>query len=523
MVKTPKKNFKVSFRLQKTKAKTHPIQVLLNLQTKDVEGKYIRLIQQTGITLKENEWNSTKGRPIDTNLNSTLVNLEIEILKNVETYRGYKSDIIQKFHTEGEFKQILLDAVNKKIHGKPTSWDLLAKDIGPNGFYAVKDRIEKEKYRLVDVYGNEIDIDKFFDYWYAFNGEELLKRRPVFSDTHTTEIVDPNPISFYSYILQVAEKKIKRGDLKDDDGYKSLSKKFQEFDSSITIKKYNDNYSIEFLAWLRERLNTVNNYGKYIKNLKAVIFYALDEDRYTIDCRPRSSIYAGAKEEIIHPYLNEEQLGALAKLQFKKDEKNFEYCRDLALIASFSGGVRYGNWRQMFFVQKTKVDGEVVNFIESMSTKQGERKQIPLMDNIFTLISKYEFDFKELNDDEFNTNIKIICERAGEIDSSFIDKYLYYRKNLQTGKPEPVKKFIKAENKTRIPRLCDLVSSHTMRRSFATNFYYHRKMHAEIVMQFTGHSKLEDFLLYCKATHRRKFDDFAKQVVLKDRSEKEKD
>lgn len=524
MVKTPLKNFKVSFRLQKTKAQTHPIQVLLNLQTKDVDGTYIRLVQQTGITLKEAEWNFVKGRPIDSKLNQTLVNLEVEILKEVDSIRGAKNEVIQKWFHEGEFKTILQDAVNKKILGKPTSFDILAKRLSSHpGFKNVKDRIIESQLRLVDDQGKEVDLNKFFDYWGAFNGSELIKEGVTpakivgGSETKKQEF-DPNPIPFYKYVLQVAEKKVKRGDLQETAGYETLSKQFQIFDSTITIKQFDDNYSIEFLSWLRERLNTVNNYGKYIKNLKSVINYALDEDRYKIDCRTKSTIYAGAKEEIIHPYLTEEQLSALEKLTFSKDESEFEYCRDLALIASYSGGVRYGNWKQMFFVQKTKVEGQLIHFIESMSTKQGERKQIPLMDNIYNLIAKYEFNFQEINDDDFNKYIKIICERAGKIDPSFIDEYLYYRKSLKTNKPEPVKRYFKSENKTRIPRLCDLISSHTMRRSFATNFYYHRKIHAEIVMQFTGHTKLEDFLLYCKATHRTKFDDFAKQVVLKDRN-----
>ena len=442
MVKTPLKNFKVSFRLQKTKAQTHPIQVLLNLQTKDTDGHYIRLIQQTGITLKESEWNAVKGRPIDSKLNQRLVNLEAEILSNVESARGCSDIVIRQQNKEGIFKLILQDAVNKKIHGKPTSWDVLAKTLSSDSanFYHVKNRIIQEELRLVNNYGAEIDLNKFFEYWGAFKGTELVKKGvevqiTVNGGEDKREDNDPNPIPFYQYVIQVADKKIKRGDLKEADGYKALSKQFMEFDSRITIRLFNDNYAIEFLAWLRERLNTVNNYGKYIKNLKAVVNYALDEDRYKIDCRPKSSIYAGNKEEIIHPYLNEEQLDALAKLKFDKDEKDLEYCRDLALIASYTGGVRYGNWKQMFHVQKTKVEGQTVFFIESMSSKQGERKQIPVMDNIYQLLAKYDFRFLPLQDNEFNINIKKVCERAGQYESSLTDNYLFYRKDLKTGQP----------------------------------------------------------------------------------------
>ena len=45
-----------------------------------------------------------------------------------------------------------------------------------------------------------------------------------------------------------------------------------------------------------------------------------------------------------------------------------------------------------------------------------------------------------------------------------------------------------------------------------------RKIQAEILMQMTGHVKLDDFLLYVQASNRTKFDDFVNKVVLTDRN-----
>ena len=68
-----------------------------------------------------------------------------------------------------------------------------------------------------------------------------------------------------------------------------------------------------------------------------------------------------------------------------------------------------------------------------------------------------------------------------------------------------------------MPKFHEMIASHTARRSFATHMYYHRKIQAEIVMQMTGHAKLDDFLLYVQASSRTKFDDFVNQVILSDR------
>ena len=79
-----------------------------------------------------------------------------------------------------------------------------------------------------------------------------------------------------------------------------------------------------------------------------------------------------------------------------------------------------------------------------------------------------------------NRYLKEICEIAG------LDDVVYYTRRIR-GKVEAMQ----------APQY-DLVTTHTARRSFATNAYLSGGLSREIAMAITGHSKVEDFEKYVK-------------------------
>ena len=85
----------------------------------------------------------------------------------------------------------------------------------------------------------------------------------------------------------------------------------------------------------------------------------------------------------------------------------------------------------------------------------------------------------------FNKQIKIICKIAG------IDEVVRgFKNNRNTGRKEVVT----------APKY-ELVTSHIMRRSFASNYY--GKIETPLLMNITGHSKESTFLTYI-GTHQNK-------------------
>jgi integrase len=88
-----------------------------------------------------------------------------------------------------------------------------------------------------------------------------------------------------------------------------------------------------------------------------------------------------------------------------------------------------------------------------------------------------------LSDVEFNRVIKLICKDVG------IDNLVHgNRRNPVTNRKE-----------TGLFEKWKLISSHTCRRSFATNLYK-SGLSTLVIMQITGHSTERNFLKYIKVT-----------------------
>ena len=533
------KKFAIRFRLKSTANKVHPIEVIVGLGTMDSEGRYLYVYKSIGKSISEKEWDKNKGLPSDSKLAVKLYQLEDAIQSRLDIYHDLNDSYKNEAYTSGAIARDIEEEIDWVIHSKaPKHTEEINKEHYeklPEGF-AIKRAIKKirdSEFKLVDKNNNEINLEKFLALMkypseqYFVNKEEAVERAERIEQTAgwiDSKSSDDTSDLFSEYIMKVARKKMAlpgKGKLKDSTHYSNLSKKFAEWNNTITLNQFNDDIAVLFLNWLKTELNTLNNYAKYVAKLKSVVYFAIDEDRVIspIKVRPSSKVYSSEKEEVHHPYLTEEQLSSLAKLEFSSEESEMEYVRDLFIIGSYCGGLRFGDWRQAFHVQQQiREDGQIVHFVESMSKKVGERKQIPLHDIAYQLLKKYDFKFQEIDDDDFNLKIKDVCARAGQINDSFNQEFVSYKKDLLTGEPIMVKIKRKAWAEARVPKFHEMIASHTARRSFATNMYYHRKIQAEIVMQMTGHAKLDDFLLYVQASNRTKFDDFVNQVVLLDRN-----
>lgn len=532
------KKFAIRFRLKSTSNKVHPIEVVVGLGIKDSQGRYVYIYKSIGKSISEKVWDKNRGLPTDSKLAVKLYELEDAIQSRLDIYSELNDSIKNEAHTCGAITRDIEEEIDWVIHARaPKRYEEINNEHYekfPEGF-AIKRAIKKirdAEFKLVDKNNNEINLEKFLalmqypdEQYFVKKGEAAARAERVEQTAGRIESKSADDTSdlFSEYIMKVARKKMAlpgKGKLKDDTHYKNLSDKFSEWNNTITVNQYNDEIAILFLNWLKYELNTINNYAKYVAKLKSVVYWAIDEDRVIspLKVRPSSKVYSTDKEEVHHPYLTEEQLSSLAKLEFTEEETDMEYVRDLFIIGSYCGGLRFGDWRQAFHVQQQiREDGQIVNFVESMSKKVGERKQIPLHDIAFQLLKKYDFKFQEIDEDVFNIQIKDVCERAGKIDDSFNQEFVSYKKDLLTGEPKMVKIQRKGWAEARVPKFYDMIASHTARRSFATNMYYHRKIQPEIVMQMTGHAKLDDFLLYVQASNRTKFDDFVNQVILSDR------
>lgn len=182
--------------------------------------------------------------------------------------------------------------------------------------------------------------------------------------------------------------------------------------------------------------------------------------------------------DVQHIYLNEEELKAIYNLNFEEILKlhpnaKYEETRDIFILAAHIG-IRYGDLSSL-----NKSNWDLANrTVEVHTHKTGATVLVPLTSTVIEIYKKYKGKFPIPREKgKFNAQLQKIGKLAG------IDQTIYVKKNVG-GK-------IVIEEKKKY----ELISSHTARRSFATNLYLRCK-DARMVMNFTGHTTEENFRKY---------------------------
>jgi integrase len=179
--------------------------------------------------------------------------------------------------------------------------------------------------------------------------------------------------------------------------------------------------------------------------------------------------------------LTEEELDSLAALNLK-DRPALEKVRDLFLVGCHTG-CRFSDISQII---PENISG---GFIRIRQHKTGQRVVIPLHANVTALIEKYRGVLPTpISNQKFNFELKKIAEMAEINDRT--------HKAITRGGVRVSKSFQRWE----------LVTTHTARRTFATNLYK-SGFPSISIMAITGHRTEAAFLKYIKVTpeeHARK-------------------
>lgn len=182
--------------------------------------------------------------------------------------------------------------------------------------------------------------------------------------------------------------------------------------------------------------------------------------------------------DVKHVYLNEEEIDRIYRLDFSEIKKlhpntSIELSRDI-FILSASLGLRYGDLTHIH-----NFNWDIENGVVEVHTKKtGKTVKIPTSTKVIEIYKKYDGQIPNVIDkSHYNTHIRKFCKMAG------IEQTINMKENVG-GKVLIVEK-----------KKYELISSHTARRSFATNLYKKSK-DARMVMNFTGHQTEQSFRKY---------------------------
>ena len=263
--------------------------------------------------------------------------------------------------------------------------------------------------------------------------------------------------------------------------YKGFRERLKEY-CAAKRKKFNFNdinleFYNDFVAYFTKKNYSINTIGRHVKELKIVMRAARDEGFHNnaeIESR-RFKVLTMAVDNI---YLNETELKAMYDLDLSNDKPK-ELARDVFLVGCYTAQ-RYGDYSTVGENNLRKLaSGETV--IELKQQKTGNKVVIPARPEVLAILAKYDNNLPKTYEQKVNSYIKKVAEAAGIVEPIDVEE-------MDNGK------VVKVTYKK-----CDLVKTHTARRSGATNMYL-AKIPSIAVMKITGHKTEKEFMKYIKIT-----------------------
>ena len=240
---------------------------------------------------------------------------------------------------------------------------------------------------------------------------------------------------------------------------------------SMNLDFYND-----FSDYLiREKGFSTNSIGKYIKTIKVFLNEATDRGiNQKLDFK--SKRFKVTTEDTESIYLNESEILKLNDLSLK-DKIKLERVRDLFIVGCYTG-LRFSDFTQI------KAENIKDGYFNIRTQKTDEFVSIPIHPMVKAIMMKYENEYLNslppaISNQKMNEHLKKIGEMA-EINDDVITS--------QT------KGTLRVETKS---KKYELITTHTARRSFATNLYL-SGFPAISIMKITGHKTEKAFLRYIK-------------------------
>lgn len=261
--------------------------------------------------------------------------------------------------------------------------------------------------------------------------------------------------------------------------------KFEEkTGKKLKLSQIDLNFHYRFITFLEEDLKlNPNTIGGYIDDIKKFCRYAGNEGLNVPNDYKLSDFYSPTNETH-DTYLKEDEIDKI--FHAKLDLDHLDNARDWFIIG-LRTGQRIGDFLKL---KKSNFSSE---FITKEMGKTSYPVVIPIHKQVQMVLNKRNGALpRVISDQKFNQYIKTICEKVG------------FTEKIKGGKMCPIKieedgkEVTVYRKKIGIFPKYQLISSHTCRRSFATNLY--GKLDTFTIMKIIGHKTEKQFLDYVKVT-----------------------
>lgn len=345
---------------------------------------------------------------------------------------------------------------------------------------------------------NEFENTKIADETIFINNNWLKSKIDLFFNTQNIDKEEKKKIYFTNFIDEfIKESETKRNRLgkpiakRTIQHYKTTLNKINEYQTKTNVKlkiiDINLKFHTNFINYLENTQHLNNNtIGGYIDDIKLFCNDANRKD-IKISHEVKSNQFYTPKNDTNDIYLTENEI-----TNIYNSELEFDYLQNARdwFIIGLRTGLRVSD---LLKLDKSYIDDD--EFICLTTKKTDYPVIIPLHEQVKKILEKRNGEFpRQISDQKFNKYIKIVAEKSGltqKVNGARMDEIEISENNK--------KKTIHRKVHKKYPKF-ELVTSHTCRRTFATNLY--GKLDTLTIMKITGHSTEKQFLSYIKITPR---------------------
>ena len=247
---------------------------------------------------------------------------------------------------------------------------------------------------------------------------------------------------------------------------------------NIDYKNVNIEFFDDFVKYLYSKNLKQNSCNKIISLLKAVLNDATERG-YNSSLIYKSRKFNVSTEDVKNVYLTIGELDKLLKFDFSK-MPSLDRVRDLFLVGCWTG-LRFSDFTNIKPENFTNSDGD--EYLELKTIKTEQNVTIPVHPVVKSIFNKYGGAMpKALSNQKMNKYLKEVCKAVGFYDLVPMSATVG-GKRVDSSFPK-----------------YDLITTHTGRRSFATNAFKSGEMSPLEIMFITGHTTETSFRKYIKIT-----------------------
>ncbi len=273
--------------------------------------------------------------------------------------------------------------------------------------------------------------------------------------------------------------------------YKTIKNQLVDFEQAQKIRLKITDINLEFHNKFTSYLKTDKKYSNTLieKNISTIKGFIKEAKELGLDTNieAESKKFTFRRDEPIDTYLNLDEIDLIYNLDLS-DDKKLDNVRDLFIISLWTG-LRISDLKR---IDKFLINENTIVISETQKT--GAIIEIPIHPQVRRVLDKRKNQLSNImiSEQKFNEYIKEVCQKAG-----IAQMILGNIKNPDTNRKE----------KGYFPKY-KLVSSHTARRSFATNHY--GKLPDNTIMAITTHKSHSQFMKYIKTTQKEHIAQVAK-------------